>query len=96
MAPGQLHSPPLHRVVRAHVATDAEVIPLPDRSTVIPAPPVRSATSLDGPPSTETARATRGGATKRTSTRTPAPTETRESSATAVVGWSGKDVSDYV
>jgi hypothetical protein len=93
---GQLHSPLLHRVARAHFAPDAHVIPLPDRSTVIPAEPVHSAMSLDDPPSTDAARATRGGATKRASTRTPAPTKDDESSVAAVVGWSGKDVSDYV
>src|SRR6185437_423951 len=93
---GQLPSPLLHRVSWAHFDTEAEVIPLPDRSTVIPAQPVHSATSLDDPPSTDTARATRGGAIKRTSTRTPAPADISESSVAAVVGWSGKDVSDYV
>jgi hypothetical protein len=93
---GQLHSPLLHEVSRAHFATDAELIPLPDRSTVIPAKPEHSATSLDDFPSTDPARATRGGATKRTGTRTPAPAKDSESSVAAVVGWSGKDVSDYV
>jgi hypothetical protein len=94
---GQLPSPLLRRVARAHFATDAPVIPLPDRSTVIPAPPDHSVTSLDDPPMpVDPARATRGAATKRTGTRTPAPTDTHESSAAAVVGWSGKDVSDYV
>jgi hypothetical protein len=93
---GQLHSPLLHGVARAHFKTDAEVIPLPDRSTVIPAPPVDSATSLDDSPVTvDPARATRGGATKRTGTRTPAPAD-ESSSVAAVVGRSGEDVSDYV
>lgn len=94
---GQLHSPLLHGVPRAHFHTKADVIPLPDRSTVIPAPPEHSATSPDDPPMpVDPARATRGAATKRTSTRTPAPTDTKESSAAAVVGRSGEDVSDYV
>jgi hypothetical protein len=94
---GPLHSPLLHGVARTHFDTEAEVIPLPDRSTVIPAPPDHSATSPDDPPVTvDPARATRGGATKRTSTRTPAPTKDDESSVAAVLGWSGKDVSDYV
>jgi hypothetical protein len=94
---GQLRSPLLHGVSRAHFDTDADIIPLPDRSTVIPAPPDHSATSPDDPPVTvDPARATRGGATKRTSTRTPAPAKDDESSVAAVVGWSGKDVSDYV
>jgi hypothetical protein len=94
---GQLHSPLLHRVARAHFDTDAQVIPLPDRSTVIPATPDHSATLLDDPPMTvDAARATRGAATKRTATRTPAPTDTNESSAAGVVGRSGEDVSDYV
>jgi hypothetical protein len=96
-SPGQLHSPLLHGVARAHFDTDAQVIPLPDRSTVIPAKPDHRATSLDDPPMTiDPARATRGAATKRTSTRTPAPTDINESSAAAVVGRSGEDVSDYV
>jgi hypothetical protein len=93
---GQLHSPLLQGVARAHVDTDAHVVPLPDRSMVIPASPVHSATSLDDPPVTvDPAPATRGGAMKRTSTRTPAPAD-ESSSVAAVVGWSGKDVSDYV
>ena len=96
-SPGPLHSPLLHGVARAHFDTDADVIPLPDRSTVIPAKPVTSTTPLDDPPVTvDPARATRGGATKRTATRTPTPAENAESSVAAVVGWSGKDVSDYV
>ncbi len=94
---GQLHSPLLHGVARAHFDTDAQVIPLPDRSTVIPAAPVQSAPSLDDTSLTvDPAPATRGGAIKRTGTRTPAATDTNESAVAAVVGWSGKDVSDYV
>jgi hypothetical protein len=95
--PGSLHSPLLDGVARAHFGTAADVIALPDRSTVIPASPVASATPLDDPPVTvDPARATRGGATKRTATRTPTPTENPEAPVAAVVGWSGKDVSDYV
>ena len=94
---GQLHSPLLHGVARAHFATKADVIPLPNRSTVIPAQPERSARSLDDPPMpVDPARATRGAATKRTGTRSPASTDINESSAAAVVGRSGEDVSDYV
>jgi hypothetical protein len=96
-SPGRLQSPLLQGVARAHFDSDADVIPLPDRSTVIPAKPVASATPLDDPPApVDPARAMRGGATKRTGTRTPAPTKDDESSVAAVVGWSGKDVSDYV
>jgi hypothetical protein len=96
-SPGPLPSPLLDGVARAHFDTDADVIPLPDRSTVIPAKPVGSAPRLDHPPVTvDPARAPRGGATKRTGTRSPTPTENTESSVAAVVGWSGKDVSDYV
>jgi hypothetical protein len=96
-SPGPLHSPLLDGVARVHFDTDTDVIPLPDRSTVIPAKPITSVTPLDDPPVTvDPARATRGGATKRTSTRTPAPTKDDESSVAAGVGWSGKDVSDYV
>jgi len=94
---GQLYSPLLDGVARAHVDTDADVISLPDRSTVIAASPVASAAPLDDcPVPVDPARATRGGATKRTGTRTPTPTDTSESSVAAVLGWSGKDVSDYV
>ena len=94
---GQLHSPLLHGVARAHFDTKADVIPLPNRSTVIPAQPERSARSLDDPPMpVDPARATRGAATKRTGTRSPASTDINESSAAAVVGRSGEDVSDYV
>lgn len=96
-SPGQLHSPLLKGVGRQHFDRDAQVIPLPDRSTVIPAPPAHSATPLDDTsPPVDPAPASRGGATKRTSTRTPAPADTSTESAAAVVGWSGKDVSDYV
>jgi len=95
--PDPLHSPLLHGVARAHFDTNTDVIALPDRSTVIPASPEHSATPLDDRLVTvDPARATRGGATKRTATRTPTPADNTESSVVAVVGWSGKDVSDYV
>lgn len=93
---GSLHSPLLHGVARAHATTDADVIPLPDRSTVIPATAVDSATSVDDPRVMgDPARVTRGGAPKRTGTRTPGGVD-ESLPAAAVVGRSGEDVSDYV
>jgi hypothetical protein len=96
-SPGPLHSPLLHGVTRAHFDTKADVIPLPERSTVIPAKPITTVTPLDDPAVTvDPGRATRGGATKRTTTRTPTPADNTKSPVAAVVGWSGKDVSNYV
>jgi hypothetical protein len=96
-SPGPLHSPLLDGVARAHFDTDADVIALPNRSTVTPSSPVASTPPLDAPAvPVDPARAARGGATKRTVTRSPTPTENPELSVAAVVGWSGKDVSDYV
>jgi hypothetical protein len=95
-SPGPLPSPLLDGVARAHMKADVDVAPLPDRSTVISAQSVQSVASGDDQPVTESAPATRGGATKRTSTRTPASAENSTESSSAAVGWSGKDVSDYV
>ena len=92
----QISSPLLDGVHPDHFDTDAEIIPLPHRSTVTPPSAVQGSTPGDAPPSVDPAPAARGGATKRTSTRTAAPVEHTESSAAGVVGWSGKDVSDYV
>jgi hypothetical protein len=92
---GQITSPLLAGVHPAHFDTDAEIIPLPDRSTVTPPSAVESREPGDVP-SVEPVRATRGGATKRTSTRTAPPAEPTEPSTADVLGWSGKDVSDYV
>jgi hypothetical protein len=72
------------------------VIPLPDRATVTPPPPVEGPMPGDVPPSVDLVSATRGGALKWTGTRTAPPVENTDSSAAVVVGWSGKDVSDYV
>jgi hypothetical protein len=92
---GQITSPLLDGVHPDYFEFDAEIIPLPDRSTVTPPSTVQGDSpgdlSLLDPVS-----ATRGGTTKRTSTRTAAPVENTDSSAAGVVGWSGKDVSDYV
>jgi hypothetical protein len=95
-SPGPLPSPLLHGVARAHAKADAEITPLPDRSTVIPAQSAQSTTSGDDQPVTESAPAARGGASKRTSTRTPAVVAENSAESSAAVGWSGKDVSDYV
>ena len=92
---GQITSPLLDGVHPAHFDTDAEIIPLPHRSTVTPPCAVKGETPGDVP-FVETVRATRGGATKRTSTRTAPPAEPTEASTADVLGWSGKDVSDYV
>jgi hypothetical protein len=93
---GQISSPLLDGVHPAHFDTDAEVIPLPDRSTVTPATPVQGPVPGDVPPSVDSVPVTRGGSLKRTGTRTAPPVENTDSSAAGVVGWSGKDVSDYV
>ncbi len=93
---GQITSPLLDGVHPAHFDTDAEIIPLPHRSTVTPPCAVKGATTPGDVPSVETVAATRGGATKRTSTRTAPPAEPTEASTADVLGWSGKDVSDYV
>jgi hypothetical protein len=92
---GQITSPLLAGVHPDHFDTDTEIIPLPDRSTVTPASSVEGDTPGDRP-LVEPVAATRGGATKRTSTRTAPPAETIKSSTADVLGWSGKDVSDYV
>jgi hypothetical protein len=95
LASGQIISALLDSVHLEHFDTDAQVIPLPDRSTVIPAPPVEDAMSGDTSV-VDPAPATRGGALKRTGSRTAPPADNTEASAAVVVGWSGKDVSDYV
>jgi hypothetical protein len=92
---GQITSPLLDGVHPDHFDTDAEIIPLPDRSTVIPPSAVEGDTPGDVP-LVDPVPATRGGASKRTSARTAPPVENIDSSAAGVVGWSGKDVSDYV
>ena len=92
---GQITSPLLAGVHPDYFDTDAEIIPLPDRSTVIPASPVEGS-SPGGLSLVDPVAVTRGGATKRTSTRTAPPVETANPSTAGVVGWSGKDVSDYV
>jgi hypothetical protein len=92
---GQITSPLLAGVHPVHFDTDAEIIPLPDRSTVTPPSSVEGQEPGDVP-FVEPVRATRGGATKRTSTRTAPPAEPTEPSTADVLGWSGKDVSDYV
>lgn len=92
---GQIDSPLLDGVHPDHFDTDAEIIPLPDRSTVIPASPVEGL-APGGLSLVDPVAVTRGGATKRTSTRTAPPVETVNPSTAGVVGWSGKDVSDYV
>jgi hypothetical protein len=92
---GQITSPLLAGVHPVHFDTDAEIIPLPDRSTVTPPSSVEGQEPGDVS-SVEPVRATRGGATKRTSTRTAPPAEPTEPSTADVLGWSGKDVSDYV
>ncbi len=96
LAGGLITSPLLDSVHPDHFDTDAQVIPLPDRTTVTPPPPVEDAMSGDAPPSVDPVSAARGGATKRTGTRTAPPVENTDASAAVVVGWSGKDVSDYV
>ncbi|MCA1694924.1 MAG: hypothetical protein LC749_09395, partial [Actinobacteria bacterium] len=93
---GQISSPLLDGVHPDHFDTDADIIPLPHRSTVTPVTPVEGLVPGDAPPSVDPVPATRGGATKRTSTRTASPVDNTDSSAAGVVGWSGKDVSDYV
>jgi hypothetical protein len=93
---GQIASPLLDGVHPAHFDTDADIIPLPDRSTVTPPSAVEGLPVPGGVPFVEPVRATRGGATKRTSTRTAPPADTTEPSTADVLGWSGKDVSDYV
>jgi hypothetical protein len=92
---GQITSPLLAGVHPAHFDTDAEIIPLPHRSTVTPPSSVEGREPGDAA-FVEPVRATRGGATKRTSTRTAPPAELTEPSTADVLGWSGKDVSDYV
>lgn len=92
---GQISSPLLDGVHPDHFDSDAEIIPLPHRSTVTPPSTVEGSAPGDVP-SVDPVPTTRGGATKRTSTRTAPPVENTDSSAAGVVGWSGKDVSDYV
>jgi hypothetical protein len=93
-SPGPLSSPLLQGVDKRHFDTEVDVVALPDRSMVIPAPSVQSTTVRGDEPVTDPAPAARGGASKRTSTRTPAVAE--NSTESAAVSWSGKDVSDYV
>ncbi|MQA13646.1 MAG: hypothetical protein GEV09_05575 [Pseudonocardiaceae bacterium] len=70
-------------------ATDsgADVIPLPDRTTVTPEP---NTTGTGGAPTTDAP------ATRRAKTRTTTPTTTAESDGSVAMGRSGEDVSDYV
>jgi hypothetical protein len=96
LAGGQITSPLLDSVHPDHFDTDAQVISPPDRATVTPPSPVEGTTPGDAPPSAGPAPATRGGVMKRTGTRTAPPVENTDASAAVVVGWSGKDVSDYV
>jgi hypothetical protein len=93
LASGQITSPLLDSVHPDHLETDAQVIPLPDRATVTPASPVEGLSPGDVPVA-DPAPVTRGGATRRTGARTAPPADTE--SVAGVVGWSGKDVSDYV
>jgi hypothetical protein len=90
---GQISSPLLAGAQAAHFESDAEIIPLPDRSTVTPLSTVQGHSVPGDAPSVDPVPTTRGGTTKRTSTRTAPPVEP---SAADVLGWSGKDVSDYV
>jgi hypothetical protein len=92
---GQITSPLLDGVHPAHFESDAEIIPLPDRSTVAPPSTVQGHFVPGDVPSVDPAPV-RAGAFKRTSTRTAPPAETTTSSTADVLGWSGKDVSDYV
>lgn len=92
---GQITSPLLAGVHPDHFDTDSDIIPLPHRSTVTPTSPVEGPVP-GGLSLVDPVPVTRGGATKRTSTRTAPPVETANPSTAGVVGWSGKDVSDYV
>src|SRR3712207_1572027 len=92
LATGQITSPLLDGVHPNHFDTDAHVIPLPDRTTVTPPPPVEGAAPGDPPVVADPAPATRSGATKRTSTRTVASVGNPDPATAGVVGWSGKDV----
>lgn len=93
-----ISSPLLDDVHADDFEPDADVIPLPDRATLTPTTPADQdgPVSGDAPPSLDPAPAMRGGATRRTGTRTAPPANNTDSSAAVVVGWSGKDVSDYV
>jgi hypothetical protein len=93
---GQITSPLLAGVHPAEFHTDADIIPLPDRSAVTPPSAVKGDTTPGDVPFVDPVAATRGGATKRTSTRTAPPAENTNPPAADVLGWSGKDVSDYV
>ncbi|MGH3774527.1 MAG: hypothetical protein ACRDRR_02130 [Pseudonocardiaceae bacterium] len=95
-ATGQITSPLLDGVHTENFDADADVIPLPDRATITPAIPDPAPGSDDAFPPIHEAPATPVRATKRTGTRTAPPAEHTDSSAAVVVGWSGKDVSDYV
>jgi hypothetical protein len=95
LASGEITSPLLDSVHPDHFDTNAQVIPLPDRATVTPPSPVEGPVPGDAPV-VDPALAIRGGALKRTGTRTASPVENTDASAAVVVGWSGKDVSDYV
>jgi hypothetical protein len=96
-SPGLLTSPLLEGVDPEHFDTDAQVIPLPDRSTVTAATPVSAEIAVeDSAASGDPSPLVRGGM-KRTGTRTTTPIHTTEpATAATVVGWSGRDVSDYV
>ncbi len=76
---------------RAAATTDpgADVIPLPDRTTVIPE---RSTTGTGGAPTTSDVPAARRGKTRTTTPTTAAV----ESDGPVAMGRSGEDVSDYV
>lgn len=93
-----ISSPLLDGVHADDFEPDADVIPLPDRATLTPTTPAEDGdpVSGDAPPSLDPAPVARGGATRRTGTRTAPPADNTDSSAAVVVGWSGKDVSDYV
>jgi hypothetical protein len=92
---GQIASPLLDGVHLDHFESDAGIIPLPDRSTVTPPSTVQGHSVPGDVPSVDSAPA-RAGTVKRASTRAGPPAETTTSSTAGVLGWSGKDVSDYV
>lgn len=92
LATGHITSPLLHGVPVVE-DQDAEVIPLPDRTTVTTDGP--DGPDGDTPPSPTRPAVARAATTKRTTTRTT-PSSADSESAAAVLGWSGEDVSDYV
>jgi hypothetical protein len=89
-ATGRIHSPLLDGIRWDHVGSEGELVPLPDRSAVMPV--VMGEGASNDSPAANSVSVPRTAA-KRSSARIAVPVE----ESAAVAGWSGgEDVSDYV